>query len=144
MTKKIFYTALTVGWMILIYALSAKTADVSGGESTYITEIFLKFFLDNPRRELIDISEIIFRKLCHFGEYAVLSFFVYMMLRSFGFTAKRASLAILISALYAVTDEVHQYFVPGRACRIFDIAIDTLGASFAYLTVNIKRVFKIE
>ncbi|MBP3443041.1 MAG: VanZ family protein [Clostridia bacterium] len=30
--------------------------------------------------------------------------------------------------LYAVSDEVHQYFVPERACRVFDIFVDTCGA----------------
>ena len=30
--------------------------------------------------------------------------------------------------LYACTDELHQYFVPGRACRFKDVMIDTAGA----------------
>lgn len=42
-------------------------------------------------------------------------------------------ITILICFLYAVSDEIHQYFVPGRACRIFDVTIDTLGSSFFIL-----------
>jgi VanZ family protein len=29
--------------------------------------------------------------------------------------------------LYAVSDEIHQYFIPGREMRAFDVFIDSLG-----------------
>ena len=35
---------------------------------------------------------------------------------------------ILICAFYAVTDEIHQIFVPGRAFEWMDVGIDTAGA----------------
>jgi VanZ family protein len=37
---------------------------------------------------------------------------------------------VAISVVYALTDEVHQHFVPGRACRLLDVGIDTCGAIF--------------
>jgi VanZ family protein len=39
-------------------------------------------------------------------------------------------ITVLICFLYAVSDEIHQSFVPGRACRLFDIFIDTSGSVF--------------
>ena len=33
----------------------------------------------------------------------------------------------LTGTLYAVTDEIHQYFVPGRSCEFRDICIDSAG-----------------
>ena len=33
-----------------------------------------------------------------------------------------------IAVLYSVTDEIHQMFVPGRACMFTDILIDSAGA----------------
>ena len=39
-------------------------------------------------------------------------------------------ITIAICFLYAVSDEIHQYFVPGRACRLFDVLIDTSGSAF--------------
>ncbi len=36
--------------------------------------------------------------------------------------------SLLAAVLYSVSDEIHQYFVPGRACRIFDVGVDSLGA----------------
>lgn len=35
--------------------------------------------------------------------------------------------SLLFGILYASTDELHQYFVPGRSARLFDVGIDTLG-----------------
>ena len=35
--------------------------------------------------------------------------------------------------LVSLSDEVHQIFVPGRACRIFDVFVDSCGASFGIL-----------
>ena len=35
---------------------------------------------------------------------------------------------IVFAALYAVSDELHQFFVPGRNCDILDVLADTVGA----------------
>jgi len=40
-------------------------------------------------------------------------------------------ITILISILYAFSDEFHQYFVPGRSSTISDVLIDTTGILFA-------------
>ena len=36
--------------------------------------------------------------------------------------------ALALGSLYGLIDEVHQYFVPGRACDFWDWVADTLGA----------------
>ncbi|GAA4069041.1 hypothetical protein GCM10022410_13710 [Amphibacillus indicireducens] len=33
-----------------------------------------------------------------------------------------------ICVLFAISDEVHQLFVPGRAGQVMDVVIDTTGA----------------
>ena len=43
-----------------------------------------------------------------------------------------------LGSLYGVIDEVHQYFVPGRNCNVWDWLFDTLGAIIA--AVVVKRV----
>jgi VanZ family protein len=41
----------------------------------------------------------------------------------------RTALALIcIGSAYGAVDEVHQYFVPGRDCNIWDWIADTLGA----------------
>ncbi len=39
--------------------------------------------------------------------------------------------SIIASSLYGASDEVHQYFVPGRNSDVVDWTFDTLGASLA-------------
>ncbi|HHT9153708.1 MAG TPA: VanZ family protein [Candidatus Hypogeohydataceae bacterium YC40] len=39
--------------------------------------------------------------------------------------------SIVAASLYGASDEIHQYFVPGRCCEFSDWVSDTLGASFA-------------
>ena len=41
--------------------------------------------------------------------------------------------AMIYSFLFAVTDEVHQKFVPGRSAGLFDVFVDTIGALLAAL-----------
>jgi len=37
-------------------------------------------------------------------------------------------LAFVICVLYAISDETHQIFVPGRSAQISDVLIDSVGA----------------
>ena len=73
------------------------------------------------------LNSFIVRKFAHFFEYAALGFLIGCAL----FLSRRRFspvISVICSALYSVSDEIHQYFVPGRACRIFDVGVDTLGA----------------
>ena len=44
---------------------------------------------------------------------------------------KYAGLAILLTALYAMSDEAHQFFVAGRSSEWTDVGIDTTGGLIA-------------
>jgi VanZ family protein len=46
-------------------------------------------------------------------------------------TQRNRKLALLLTFLYAISDEVHQLFVPTRGASFLDIAIDSLGAWIA-------------
>jgi len=48
------------------------------------------------------------------------------------------SLAILLSIIYAVSDEFHQFFVSGRACALSDILTDSAGILFAGLLYSFR------
>lgn len=45
--------------------------------------------------------------------------------------------------MYATSDEIHQYFVPGRACMVEDVFIDTLGVILGILLIMLgKKIIK--
>ncbi len=143
MHKRFIFLTLSILWMALIYSMSAKTASASTEDSMFITDYIIKFFFSNPSEKLLSIAENIIRKIAHFTEYAVLSILITLTLKSFGLTFKKLALAVLISFLYAISDEVHQHFVPGRACRAFDVLIDTAGAFVGYtIIVCFQKIFK--
>lgn len=67
------------------------------------------------------------RKIAHFSIYAFLGFWLRFLVRQY--TQKyTVLLSAVFSALYAITDEIHQLFVPGRSGQLKDVLIDTSGA----------------
>ena len=51
-------------------------------------------------------------------------------------------LAFIIAIIYAITDEIHQLFVPSRAFAVSDILTDSAGIFFAgliYSSINLLR-----
>ena len=80
------------------------------------------------------------RVVIQMGGFAVLSLLIWNALRIAGASDRRAIvLGFAGSLLYAVTDELHQLFVPGRLPRVADWAWDTLGALLAMTLVFIWR-----
>jgi VanZ family protein len=77
------------------------------------------------------------RKLAHYTEYLILGILMFLMLKSYGI--EDFSLPIVLCIMYACSDEMHQFFVPGRACRVLDVVIDGLGS---FTGVFIISLFK--
>ena len=86
-----------------------------------------------------------FDKYLHFIEYAflgVLFMRAYRTLRLGNDNTKVILLSILSTGLYGISDEIHQYFVPGRHADIMDVLINFIGAVggvFFYWYVTKKR-----
>lgn len=75
----------------------------------------------------LKIPSVVLRKLAHATEYALLAALLFHALyRTCG--RERPVLAWGLAVLYAFTDELHQFWIPGRACRFFDVCIDAAGA----------------
>lgn len=115
---------LCVFCMVMIFLFSYQSADVSAGESQSLYDLFLKLF---GGREII--SHNAFRKLAHFSEYTAFSFSFFGMLY---FIKKKFCVysGFVFCFAYSMSDEIHQYFVPERACRPFDVFVDSLGIVF--------------
>ncbi len=107
--------------MAVIFGFSSKCADESASQSGRILQYLINIFGDNV------FTDFIVRKMAHFLEFTGLSLLFNISLWQ---TKKRkmTMLSALLTSLYAVTDEIHQYFIPGRACRFTDWLIDTAGA----------------
>ena len=137
-TKRLLSWVAVAAWMVVIFLFSAQTGKDSGDTSGRILRLAMKLIYWNfdafsPQRQesLLAVWGVILRKGAHFTEYAVLGALLCNALRTYALSAKlRWLLPVGIGALYAVTDEIHQYFVPERACRLLDMGIDTAGVLF--------------
>ena len=67
-------------------------------------------------------------KLAHVCEYGLLASLVYYALKRSEANTHPILTPFLIAFLYGISDEIHQYFVPGRNADVFDALADGLGA----------------
>lgn len=132
MIKKITSILLVIIWMTLIFIMSSFNSVDSSNQSNFIVEIICNIF--NIKN--IEILSIIIRKTAHFTEYFILGLFVYNMVHTYN---KKIYLAIIICVLYAISDEIHQIFVPGRQFKIIDICIDSIASILSISILNIKN-----
>ncbi len=112
------YGIFAIIWMALIWILSSQSS----------LNVGLSGFWD-----------IIFKKSAHIFVYAILGLLLVKLLlghrpwnkpgSQFAF-AGLLLLAFFLGTLYAISDELHQSFVPGRTSSILDIGIDIIGLFF--------------
>ncbi len=76
------------------------------------------------------LFDVLLKKLAHMLEYAILYLFFWGAL-----PADTPWWAWVLTVLYAISDEVHQTFVPGRNGWVVDVLVDGVGAGLAALAV---------
>ena len=140
--KKIYFSVsfiIVIALLVLIFCLSNENGEDSTETSSWFTAL-INFILPFP------VSESTVRTLAHFSEFACLSFFMNNL-----FVAYKDKLtpiiACTLSFLYAVSDEIHQIFVPGRACQFIDMMVDLGGILsgfivYAVIYILIRKIIK--
>ena len=153
--KIIILTTITILWMVFIFSMSAKNAtqssNISGGFTYNVLNTFFGQFraIDKTTQDsIVEGLQFIVRKSAHFLAYEILGVLCFESLSTLDKLSKKKTffIALLISVLYAISDEIHQYFVPGRACQFRDVMIDSCGALFGIAVIVIlkKMVNKIK
>lgn len=131
-------------WMGLIYYLSAQTGEDSSILSSNLTVRIIAFTRLGVSE---DIFNSVLRTFAHFSLYFVLGILIINSLQNYNYRLNDIFITIFIGVVYAVSDEIHQYFVPGRAAQIFDIMIDFIGILFGIIVYKIiiirSKILKI-
>jgi VanZ family protein len=73
--------------------------------------------------------DLALRKVAHAAEFAVLGF---LLARA----TRQEPLALALGIAYAISDEVHQHFVPGRLGSPLDVLVDAVGVVVGVLVVG--------
>lgn len=109
-------------WMAVIYCFSAEP------NSNELTRFYFGDF------------NFWVRKMAHASEYAIL-----LLLIRYGLAGEdsRSKFVIAFAATvaYAISDEIHQAFVPGRSAAVGDVVIDSAGALLCVLLLlTVKKI----
>ena len=133
--KNMAYLMPTILCMTAIFLFSMAPGEDSARQSGLFVRAISELISDVSKRsvspETFGALQLIVRKIAHLTEYAALgascSFY---MIHAREINKKRTVffIATFISFIYAITDEIHQYFVPGRYGTFSDVLIDTCGA----------------
>lgn len=132
--------------MVLIFGFSGQTGEESGGLSAILTEPLTELIVSGrsvspqEREEIYLQVDFYVRKTAHFCEYALLGLLLTLLLRSFG--KMSVILPLICGVLYAVTDELHQLYVPQRAGKMEDVLLDAFGVLCGAITVKILNRFR--
>lgn len=142
--RQLFFAGLSLLIMGLIFRFSAQDAQASSALSSPFSAFLQQLLQGLPE----GLAVFLVRKGAHFSIYAALGFCVVLSLTP-ALAAEKASasspdadgpdirirrnwqpvwLSLLICALYACSDEIHQLMVPGRSGQISDVLLDTAGS----------------
>lgn len=113
--KKIYPWLPAIFWMMMIFFLSSRPS-VSIAQDQVLNFLFFKGL--------------------HLLEYGMLFILVYRA------TKKKMLFSLVLTIVYAISDEIHQLFVPTREGRIRDVVIDSIGAFLGCLIVKRKNLIK--
>lgn len=135
--KRVLAWLPAIGVAAAIFLFSSQPADESTQVSNWVIELMVRaakllgFGSAGPERmeEFFELLSFPVRKCAHMTEYTIL--FSTLLLAVGGWRQNRRRClrtAFLLTVMYACTDEFHQLFVPGRAGRVTDVMIDSIGA----------------
>ena len=137
------FTVIVIAIMAFIFFQSALPADLSSQESGRVVDLIIRLFqgiLPIDRQTMV----FIVRKGAHFTEYTILGGVLVPAVKEWMAVdttpvpvVRERITAWLAGTLYAVTDEIHQFYVPGRSCELRDIGIDSCGVLAGVLVVSL-------
>ena len=134
---------LTIGWMALIFGFSAQSATESGSLSALIAEpvtqalMKLRKLPGEAYDALYMQVDSLIRVMAHFAEYAILGVLMTMLCRLLRW--KGLWIPWVLCTVFAVTDEWHQYFSPGRASEVKDVLVDSSGVACGIILLCLLR-----
>lgn len=137
---RVIFVLLTAACMIGIFLFSCENADNSSETSGSVAEMLLCIFrpgyndlTDSEKAALIEGLQHFVRKTAHFTAYMTMCFFASLAVGRRRLLSRGSAGTVIFCFLYACSDELHQHFVPGRACMFRDVLLDTAGGTVGIL-----------
>ena len=132
--KRIIFLIMLIATFYIIFNFSAQDGETSGTISMKVTEFIVKIISKVKNMDMalrlhyIERLHPYVRKLAHFSIYTLVGFSIMGFMCTFNIrNVFKLIISIFTGVGYAVSDEIHQSFTPGRTPRLLDIGIDSLG-----------------
>ena len=145
--RRALFLILSIVVMIAIFGFSAQPGEKSMRISDSVTES-LQIGKTGDSYHYSSVQPILFslnaRKYAHIILYSVLGMSVFLCFsdRKCGMM-RRIVLPFLTCFLYACSDELHQYFVPGRTASFKDVLIDSIGFGSVIVVAYVIKIFTL-
>ncbi len=134
---------LVILWMAVIFALSHQTQEESSQYSRGIAERLLELTEPGYGEAALVQTEQMVRDAGHAVLYLILALLVSWAFDTLNIMDFRnALLTLIICALYAASDELHQAFVPGRSSEFRDFLIDLIGIFAGILVYQAAAIYR--
>lgn len=125
---------LLIALFSTIFNFSGQDGEKSGSLSREITESVTKDIKKiqqletNKKEEVLDAVEHFIRKLAHFSLYTLVGILAMSLMSTYHLKKiKKMGITLGIGVLYAISDEIHQSFIPDRTPLVGDVLIDSCG-----------------
>lgn len=113
-------------WAGVIFYLSSEGSDASSGRSEAVVAVVQGWGSAVPA----EVLSFWIRKSAHIAAYLIFGCLVYWVVRLHLPIGRRVFwVSAGLVLLYALSDELHQLFVPGRSAELRDVAIDTVAGA---------------
>ena len=119
---------------------SEQSSMRSGQVIRKIVDIFpyTKNLSEQTKTKIVKRAQPIIRKLAHFSIYALVGILIMAFVSTYKLLLwKKLVISIMVGLTYAISDEYHQSFVPGRSAEIRDVLIDVSGVIVGIIIVLI-------
>jgi VanZ family protein len=126
MGKKKWWIITLILWLAMIFICTQLP--YFKGENT---EAAIHKTISTSREDL-KLLNLIVRKATHLTVFGILAVLFFKSLGKFRFAY---ILSWILTVVYAITDEYHQSFMPGREASYKDVVLDSFGAILALLIV---------
>lgn len=140
LTRRIIWV-ITLLLMTVIFVFSSRPGDLSIQDSAWLLDriniLDEEEALDTTNMQSMFLQRKI-RKAAHIILFGSLAILIYASIYGYvGKAIKTGVISWLLTIIYAITDEIHQYFVPGRAAQIQDVIRDGKGAFFGCIIMMV-------
>ncbi len=118
-----------IGYMAAIFMMSSVSLPEIGFEAPDYILHALEYFLLALLLMRLFLSKQVFHRFLTGNKESLVNW------------RQTCLIAVVIAIGYGISDEIHQYFVPGRHCSLHDVFSDIAGTLLAYGVAQLDYLF---